>query len=297
MTQIIQNVVDALSVGSTYALLALSLTLVFSVMNLINFAFGMMLVWAGYAAIVILDAGIPFALMVPMCIVFSILLSMVIGRVAFRPFIGAPPITLLITSFGVLLVIQYIAILSFGEGPKILQLPAFMSEVVELGDVRVPVLEIVTIGTSVVVVIVFYAFINRTAFGAQIRASAELPRVARLMGVSPDRVLMIVFAISGAIAGVAGLLWFAKAGAITPRSDLEPTIKAFIALVLGGFGSTRGALIGGLALGALEVGISQLLPAGALGYQPAIVFGLVIAILVVRPGGLSGSRGVAELVR
>jgi branched-chain amino acid transport system permease protein len=290
MTIFIQHVIDALSVGSTYALLALSLTLVFSVMNLINFSFGMMLVWGGYAAIVMLDAGIPFGLMVPLCIAFSVLLSVVIGRVAFRPFIGAPPITLLITSFGVLLVIQYIAIVVFGEGPRILELPAFFSEVKHVGEVRIPVLEMITIGTAVIVVGIFYALLNLTAFGAQIRASAELPQVARLMGVSPHRVLMIVFAISGAITGVASLLWFAKAGAITPRSDLEPTIEAFIALVLGGLGSTRGALVGGLALGAIEVGMSAILPDAALGYQPAIVFAAVIAMLIVRPGGLGGSR-------
>jgi branched-chain amino acid transport system permease protein len=289
MTAFVQHVIDALSVGSTYALLALSLTLVFSVMNLINFAFGMMLVWVGYIAIALNDAGVPFALMVPVSIGFSILLSMVVGRVAFRPFIGAPPITLLITSFGVLLVIQYAAIVAFGEGPRILQLPEFFSEVIDIGTVRVPVLEIITITTSVLVVAVFYVLLNRTAFGAQIRASAEEPQVARLMGVRPDRVLMVVFAVSGAIAGVAALLWFAKVGAITPRSDLEPTIKAFIALVLGGLGSTRGALIGGLALGAVEVLMSATLPTEALGYQPAIVFAAVIAILLIRPGGLSGS--------
>jgi branched-chain amino acid transport system permease protein len=289
VTTFIQHVIDALSVGSTYALLALSLTLVFSVMNLINFAFGMMLVWSGYIAIVLLDGGVPFLAMVPLCILFSIALSMAVGRVAFRPFIGAPPITLLITSFGVLLVIQYAAIVAFGEGPRILQLPAFMSEVAQIGAVRVPVLSLITIATSVVVVAVFYLLLNRTSFGAQIRASAEQPQVAQLMGVSPNRVLMIVFAISGAIAGIAALLWFAKVGAITPRSDLEPTIKAFIALVLGGLGSTRGALIGGLALGAVEVAMSATLPTEALGYQPAIVFSAVIAILLLRPAGLSGS--------
>jgi branched-chain amino acid transport system permease protein len=289
VTDFVQHVVDALSVGSTYALLALGLTLVFSVMNLINFAYGMMLVWAGYAAIVMLDAGVPFLLMVPICIVFATVLSMVIGWVAFRPFIGAPPITLLITSFGVLLVIQYIAILIFGERPEILRLPSLFGDVVEIAGVRVPVLELITIGTAVVVVAIFYALLNRTALGAQLRAAAELPDVTRLMGVKPDRVLMIAFAISGAIAGVVGLLWFAKVGAITPRADLDPTINAFIALVLGGLGSTRGALIGGLALGAIEVTMAATLPEGALGYQPAIVFAAVIAILIVRPGGLGAT--------
>jgi branched-chain amino acid transport system permease protein len=289
VTTLLQHVIDALSVGSTYSLLALALTLVFSVMNLINFAFGMMLVWGGYAAIVMLDIGIPFAPMVPLCIAFSIVLSMAVGRVAFRPFIGAPPITLLITSFGVLLVIQYLAIVAFGEGPRILQLPGYFGDVIQAGGLRVPVLEIITIATAIVVVGVFYGLLNLTSFGAQIRAAAEQPQIARLMGVKPDRVLMIVFAISGAITGVAALLWFAKVGAITPRADLEPTIKAFIALVLGGLGSTRGALIGGLALGGVEVVMSATLPTVALGYQPAIVFGAVIALLLVRPAGLSGA--------
>jgi branched-chain amino acid transport system permease protein len=289
MTNFIQHVVDALSVGSTYALLALGLTLVFSVMNLINFAYGMMLVWSAYAAYVMLDHGVPFALMVPLCVLFATLLSMAIGRIAFRPFIGAPAITLLITSFGVLLVIQYLAILFFGEQPRILRLPSFFGDVAHIGSIRVPVLELITIGTAAVVVAVFYLVLNRTAFGAQLRAAAELPDVTRLMGVKPDRVLMVAFAISGAIAGVVGLLWFAKVGAITPRSDLDPTIKAFIAIVLGGLGSTRGAILGGLALGAIEVTLSATLSGDALGYQPAIVFAAVIAILILRPRGLSGT--------
>jgi branched-chain amino acid transport system permease protein len=289
MTTFIQHVVDALSVGATYALLALGLTLVFSVMNLINFAYGMMLVWSAYAGYVMLDHGVPFGLMVPLCVLFATLLSMVIGRVAFRPFIGAPPITLLITSFGVLLVVQYLAILFFGEQPRILRLPGFFGDVADIGSIRVPVLELITIGTAAVVVAVFYLVLNRTAFGAQLRAAAELPDVTRLMGVKPDRVLMLAFAISGAIAGVVGLLWFAKVGAITPRSDLDPTIKAFIALVLGGLGSSRGAILGGLALGAIEVTLSATLPGDALGYQPAIVFAAVIAILILRPRGLTGT--------
>ena len=289
MSDVIQYVVDALSVGSTYALLALGLTLVFSVMNLINFAYGILLVWGAYAAIELTDAGVPFLLTAVICVLFVTLLSMAIGWVAFRPFIGAPPITLLITSFGVLLVIQYVAIVLFGEQPRILQLPSLFGDVIEIGGVRIPVLEIVTIGTAAVVVAAFYWLLTRTSYGAQLRAAAERPDVARLMGVKTDRVLMIAFAISGAIAGVVGLLWFAKTGAVTPRSDLDPTIKAFIALVLGGLGSARGALVGGLSLGALEVLMSATLPDGALGYSPAIVFAVVIVILILRPGGLSGT--------
>jgi branched-chain amino acid transport system permease protein len=161
---------------------------------------------------------------------------------------------------------------------------------VHIGAIRVPVLELITIGTAIVVVAVFYALLQRTSYGAQLRASAESPNIARLMGVKPDRVLMIAFAISGAIAGVVGLLWFAKVGALTPRSDLDPTIKAFIAVVLGGLGSIRGALLGGIALGALETLMATVLSTGALGYEQAIVFAAVIAILILRPAGLSGTR-------
>ncbi|MDO8209568.1 branched-chain amino acid ABC transporter permease [Conexibacter sp. CPCC 206217] len=297
MTEIVQRIVDALSVGSTYALLALGLTLVYSVMNLVNFAYGMLLVWAAYAVYVLGDHGVPFALVVPITILFVTVLSVAMGRFAYRPFIGANPITLLITSFGVLLVIQYVAILLFSEGPRVLPLPGFFKDVVHVGGVSVPVVEIVTIGSGIVVVALFWLLMNRTALGAQIRAAAELPDVARLMGVKPDRILMIVFAISGAIAGVVGLLWFAKTGAVTPRSDLDPTLKAFIAIVLGGLGSVYGAVIGGLALGALETIMSVALPDGALSYLPAIVFALVIAILILRPTGLTGRGAAAEAAR
>ena len=293
MTELIQNVVDALSVGSTYALLALGLTLVFSVMNLINFAYGILLVWTAYIAIVFAD--LPFVLVVPICIAFTTLLSMAMGRFAFRPFIGAAPITLLITSFGVLLVIQYIAILIFGEQPEALTFPSFFNEVLTVGGVRVPALSLITIVTALIVVVAFYGLLNRTAFGAQIRASAELPEITKLMGVKPDRVLMVVFAISGAIAGIVGLLWFIKTGVVTPRADLDPTLKAFIALVLGGLGSVRGALLGGLGLGALEVSMSATLPDAAQGYEPAIVFAIVIMILVLRPGGIAGTRSFLEV--
>jgi branched-chain amino acid transport system permease protein len=293
VTKVVQHVVDALSVGSTYALLALGLTLVFSVMNLINFAYGILLVCSAYAVYTLGSAGLPFALVVPGCIVVTTLLSMAMGRFAFRPFIGAPPITLLITSFGVLQIVQYLAIVIYGEQPAVLKLPAFLNDVVTVAGVRMPVLEVITIGIGGLVITLFYGLLNRTLFGAQIRAAAEAPDVTRLMGVKPDRVLALVFAISGAIAGVVGLLWFAKVGAVTPRSDLEPTLKAFIALVLGGLGSIRGAIFGGLALGAIEVVLSIWLPNAALGYSPAIVFGIVIAILLVRPGGIGGTTAEA----
>jgi branched-chain amino acid transport system permease protein len=268
--------------------LALGLTLVYSVMNLINFAYGMLLVWTALLAVPLIDSGLPAIAVTPICLVFTTVLSIVMGRAAFRPFLTAPPVTLLITSFGVELVLQYGALLFFGENPRILRVPNFLNEVLFIGGIRVPAVELITIVTAVIVVLGLYALLNRTFFGMQIRAAAEQPDVARLMGISPGLVLTIVFAISGLIAGVVGLLWFAKVGAITPRSDLEPTFKAFISIVLGGLGNTRGAIVGGFTLGGLEVGLSAILPQEAIGYTDAIVFLVVIWILLLRPRGLIG---------
>ena len=290
MTQVIRYLVDALSLGSTYALLALGLTLVFSVMNLINFAYGMFLVWSGYIAIFLINHHVPTVGVVILCILFTTALSMATGRIAFRPFLTAPPTTLLITSFGVELVLQYAVIVFFGVNPQILVVPQFFNETLHIGAVGIPSIELVTIGVTLVTLVLLYLVLNRSSFGIRVRAAAEKPQVSRLMGVKPSRVLAAVFAISGAIAGVVGLLWFARAGAIQPTSDLDPTLKAFVAIILGGLGSLRGAIVGGLALGGLETLMTAVLPSGPLVYQDAIVFGIVIAILLFRPSGIMGSR-------
>jgi branched-chain amino acid transport system permease protein len=290
MTALLQHIIDALSVGSTYALLALGLTLAYSIMNLINFGYGILLVWGAYGLLGFTEIGMPFAVAVILSVVGVTLLTMAIGRVAFRPFINAPPITLLITSFAVLQIVQYAAIVAWGEKPRIIDYPAAFTEVIHIGALRVPLLEVITIGAAAVVVLIYFVILNRTPLGAQVRAAAELPDMTRLVGIKPATVQMTVFAISGAIAGVVGVLWFAKSGAITPRSDLEPTLKAFIAIVLGGLGNTRGAILGGFALGALEVLMSVALPENVLGYEPAIVFAIVIAILICRPTGIAGAK-------
>ncbi|TWD75091.1 amino acid/amide ABC transporter membrane protein 1 (HAAT family) [Kribbella amoyensis] len=292
MTGVLQSVLDALSVGSMYALLALGLTLVFSVMNLINFAYGLLLVWTAYGVVLLGGAGLSFWLVVPLTILLATALSLLMGFVAFRPFIGAPQTTLLITSFGVLLVTQYVAVVIFGEAPRVLQVPEGFNKVLQAGDLRMPVLQLLTIGAAALTVLAFYLLLNRTPYGAQLRAAAELPDVARLMGIRPNRVLMIAFAISGVIAGIVGVLWFAKVGAVTPRSDLEPTLKAFIALVLGGLGRPAGAIYGGLLLGAIEVTMSAVLPGSAIRYTSALVFALVIAMLLARPQGVAGGKAV-----
>ena len=133
-----------------------------------------------------------------------------------------------------------------------------------------------------------YGLLQRTTIGLQIRAVAEDAEIASQMGVRSDRVLMWAFAASGVIAGIVALLWLAKIGTVSPGAFLAPTFKAFIAIVLGGLGSIRGAVVGGLVLGLFEASLATYLPDTFLSYQQAIAFGLVIVVLLVRPSGIAG---------
>ena len=288
MTLFLQHLIDALSVGSTYVLLGLGLSLVFSVMGLINFAYGTLIVWTGYMLSVYDGWGVPYLLVVILAVLTTTAISLLMGRVAFRPFINAPPSTLLLTSFGAALASQAIAIWAFGESPRPIPLPEFLSTVWRIGGLRVNALQLVTVAAGVVVILVLNLLLHRSELGLRIRATAENPDTARLMGVRALRVLPAVFGLSGVIAGVVAFLLIAKTGTVDPYADLTPTLKAFIVVVLGGIGTVRGAVIGGLLLGLFETMLASYLPGSFLSYQQTLAFLIVIAILLWRPQGIAG---------
>jgi branched-chain amino acid transport system permease protein len=295
VTEFAQHVVDALSLGSTYALLGLGLTLLFSVMGLINFAYGDLIVWCGYALSVLQGLGISFWWSIPLIVVFATALSIAIWFLAFRPFEHAPPITLLLTSFGVALVLEAAALLIFGPSPRVYTIPNALSRVWTLEGVRFPLIEIATIGVGACVVVLLTLVLQRTTLGIELLATAENRSVAQLHGVRANRVVMIAFGISGAIAGVVAVLELPRLGAVTSQAGLSPTIAAFVAIILGGLGSVRGAVFGGLALGTLETAFAAWLPSSWLPYRDALVFTLVAALVSLRPAGLAG--GIAEATR
>lgn len=288
MITFLQHVVDGLSVGSTYALLALGLTLVYGVMGLINFAYGMIIIWAGYALAVATTLDLPFWIGALSAVSVATGLSLVLGVLAFRPFLNAPPATLLITSFGVELALQATAVLVFGEPARVIATPMSFGHVWRVHGLRLPAIEVGSIVLAVLVIAALDFLLRHTALGLELRATAENRSIARLFSVRPGRVVLVAFAISGAIAGLVSIPYFARLGAVTPRGDLYPTINAFIAIALGGLGSIRGAIVGGLALGMLQTIFDVTLPSSILGYQDAFVFAVIILILVWRPGGLSG---------
>lgn len=285
---VLQMIVDGLSSGTLYVLLALGLSLVFSVMGLINFAYGSLIVWAGYSLFLFNAMGLPYPLSVAGMIVFAMGLSMLVGRIAFLPFVGAPPATLLLASFGVALALQAVAIMLFGEGPRVVPTPSWLITSLDLGIVRVSVIQLVALGLGAAVLAGLDLLIRKTRYGMEIRAAAEDAATARLMAVRSSRVLLLVFALSGFIAAVVAFVWFAQTGTVTPRADFNPTLKAFIAVVLGGLGTVRGAVIGGLALGMLESLLSAGLGGSMNNFQQTLAFVLVILILLVRPQGIAG---------
>jgi branched-chain amino acid transport system permease protein len=176
----------------------------------------------------------------------------------------------------------------FGEHPRPVASPGILITSIDLGIVRISVLQIVAVGLGGMVLFGLHILMRHTRYGLEIRAAAEDGPTARLVGVRSSHVLAIVFGLSGLIAAVVAFVWFAQIGTVTPRADFNPTLKAFIAVVLGGIGTVRGAVIGGLLLGLLESVLAATLGAALLSYQQSFAFLLVILILLLRPQGVAG---------
>jgi branched-chain amino acid transport system permease protein len=288
VTAFFQSLFDALSAGSTYVMLALGITLLFGVMGLVNFAYGDLIVWCGYLMALLAGWHVNAVVGIAAVVALATVLSVGMGETVFRPFRKAPPLTLLLASIGVSLVLQAAIRIIFGEGFRPVPTPTFLGNTVVVGGVRMSVLALVSLGTAAVVVAGLYVLLQHTTIGLQMRAYAEDSDVAGLMGVRRERILTAAFALSGVIAGIVAMLWFAKIGTVQPSGDLNPTIKAFIAIVIGGLGSVRGAVIGGLLLGLFESALGAYLPAGLLPYVEGFAFLLIILVLIARPQGVAG---------
>jgi branched-chain amino acid transport system permease protein len=285
----VQQIVNALSLGSIYALIALGVAIVFSIMGLINFAHGELITVAGYTMLLLFGQGVPFVVVIPASILAAVLAAVLLERVAFRPLRGSQELTLLLTSFAASLIIQSSFLLFEGARPKGLQFPSIVDERLTIGSVSIQWLDILTLLVTIAALIGLSWFLRRTVTGLSMRSAADDFDTTRLMGVRANRVVVMAFVVSGALAGLAALFYFAATPAVEPASGFLPMLKGFIAAVIGGLGSLSGAVLGGFLLAALEVSIEALLPASASAYVDAFVFGIVIAVLLFRPSGLLGS--------
>ena len=291
----LQTALDAIALGSQYALYALGVALIFGIMNLINFAYGELIMAAGYTLIVATNNGLGLAISIPLSLAVAILLALATERVAFRPIRGASPSTLLITSFAVSYLLQNVATLTFSAVPQTITVGTGLTTSFVVGGVHVVKLDLVTIGVVGVLVLGLSGFLRRTQFGAEMRAAAEDFEMARLLGVRANRVIGVAFALSGVTAGAAAFLLAVQTGFFQPTTGLTPVLYAFVATVVGGLGTLLGPALAGFGLGVLTVVLQVTLPPSLLPYRDAIVFAAVFALLVVRPEGLIVAR--SRLVR
>jgi branched-chain amino acid transport system permease protein len=285
---ILQQVINAVSLGSLYALVAVGLSIVFGVLKLTNFAHGDVMMVGAFATVLLNAAGVPFSVALLGGIVAAALAGFIIERVAYRPIRNAPDVTRLLTSLAVTYILENLGILAFTSSPRNFPLPDFLNSSWQImgGVITFTNINLLTIGLSFVSLLVLGWFITRTMVGLGMRAAAEDMSAAHLVGLDVNKVIVIAFVVASAYAGLAGVLWAAQAGVVQPQMGFTPLLKAFVAAIIGGFGSISGALVGGYMLGALEIFIVAFLPDSVTPYRDAIVFALLIAFLLFRPGGL-----------
>lgn len=314
-TYFIQQVVNALSAGSLYALMAVGLALIFGILRLINFAHGDVMMVAAYLAAFGLFAGLPVPVVVVASIAGTVIVGLLMERIAYRPIRGGPEVAMLLTSFAVGQILQNGTLLTTRLASQPVQIafptPGFLQGVITVGVVTIPRVNVASFLTGVVLLFLVMLFLTRTRTGLSMHAAAEDLPAARLMGIRVNRVVAMAFGLSAGLAAVAGMLYASQAGQINPYLGFTPVLKAFIAAVIGGFGSIPGAVVGAFALGILEViptalgGIADILPPGAVSpqvhdilaavfpsglgsYRDAIVFVFLILMLLFRPNGILG---------
>ncbi|MBP3294092.1 MAG: branched-chain amino acid ABC transporter permease [Clostridia bacterium] len=285
MELILSTLINGLSLGGIYAMIALGYTMVYGIAKMLNFAHGDIIMVGGYVIYVFMAFHNPL-LAILMAVVFCVLLGITIEKVAYKPLRGATPLAVLITAIGVSYLLQSLAQIIFGSANKMVTVYDFGS--VKFLGVPVQVSALVTLAVTVVVMVALTLFVKCTRLGRAMIAVSEDKGAAQLMGINVDGIITITFAIGSALAALAGLFYLLKAPSISSTLGAMPGIKAFTAAVIGGIGSIPGAMLGGILLGVVE-SISYKITAIA-PYTDAIEFSILIIILLVRPTGFLGKK-------
>ncbi|WP_433153132.1 branched-chain amino acid ABC transporter permease [Actinomadura nitritigenes] len=293
MSTVAQNLINALSLGSLYALIALGVALLFSIMGLINFAHGELIMIGGYA--LLWFAGLPFPVTAVLVVAVVIGCALAMERVAFRSVRGATGETLLMTSFALSLFVQGGALLFEGADPKSVDVLGTLGASVEVAGVSVGKLDIAIIGVTAALLLGLAWFLRATSLGVQMRAAAEDFGMARALGVRANLVVAAAFGLSGAFAAIAAIFLVASTGALTPAMGLKPVLVGFVAIVLGGLGRLWAAALGAYVLALLSVMLQAYLPDGVAPYRDALVYFGIVVILMFRPHGIAGRPGAVRV--
>lgn len=280
------TIIDGLSLGSIYALIALGYTMVYGIAKMLNFAHGDVIMVGAYAILATLTlSGYPI-LGVVVAVIICTVLGVVMEKVAYKPLRGASPLAVLITAIGVSYLLQSIAQLVFGSKSRTISLGNFGT--VKLGSVEINKATIITLVVAAVIMLVLQLFVKYTKTGRAMIAVSEDRGAAALMGINVNRIITITFAIGCSLAAAASVFYLLQIPSVTPTLGSMPGIKAFTAAVIGGIGSIPGAMLGGILLGLIEkvcLSIPVLAP-----YTTAIEFSMLIVILLVKPIGLLGKK-------
>jgi branched-chain amino acid transport system permease protein len=291
--EFLQQLVNGVSLGSIYALIALGYTMVYGIVKLINFAHGdvfMVGAFIGFYSITVLDLGFFPSLLISM--VTCAILGVLIERIAYKPLRNATRIAALITAIGVSLLIEYGVIYVRGAQPEAYPSDIIPVKSLELLGVKISSQSLLILGTSVVLMILLQFIVHKTKIGKAMRAVSHDMDAARLMGINVNNTISATFAIGSALAGAAGVAFGMYYTKIEPLMGIIPGLKAFVAAVLGGIGIIPGAMVGGLLLGVIESLVSA---AGFSLWRDGVAFVVLILILIFRPAGLFG-KNVREKV-
>ena len=295
MVNLLVNLVNGLSLGSVYAIIALGYTMVYGIAKMLNFAHGDVIMVGAYVAYVALRSlNMPPLVSMLIAMAVCTILGILIEKTAYKPLRQATSLAVLITAIGVSYFLQNMAQLIWGATPVNFPADFISLPAIELMGGQLPIegATLITILAGAVIMVGLTLFINRTKVGKAMRAVSEDRGAAELMGINVNRTISITFAIGSALAAIAGVLLWAKVFKLEPTTGALPGIKAFTAAVLGGIGSIPGAMLGGILLGIIEI-FGRAYVSTAL--SDAIVFSVLIIVLLVRPTGLLG-KSVREKV-
>ena len=280
------TLINGLSLGGIYAMIALGYTMVYGIAKMLNFAHGDIIMVGGYTLFVVLNLmGFPI-----IAIIVAILLCGVLGilmeKAAYKPLRGASPLAVLITAIGVSYLLQSLSQIIFGTAAKFVVIADLGT--IKIGSLSIQVSTIITLVATIIVMVGLSLFIKKTKVGRAMIAVSEDRGASELMGINVNNIITITFLIGAVLAAIPSVLYLLKSPSVFPTFGSKPGIKAFTAAVIGGIGSIPGAMVGGILLGVIE-SFSNSVPAIA-PYTDAIEFAILIIILLVRPAGLLGKR-------
>jgi branched-chain amino acid transport system permease protein len=286
----LQSIIDGIGLGAEYAVVAVGIGLVFGVMRLVNLAYGELITAGAYT--LAFTSGQPAVVAILACFGVVILGALVMERVAFRPLRGATPATMLVASFAISFLLQNVYLLAFGSRGSTVGTLGGLNTAIAIGTLRIRWISLVSVIVGAVLLAGVTLVLDRTAMGLHLRAASADFRTARLLGVRANRVIAFSFAISGALAAAVSVLLTVQSPLVTPDFGVSVTIFALIGVVVGGLDRLWTATAGGFLIGFATAFFGDELPSASSVYLPSVVYGLVIVVLLARPGGLFAGGGL-----